>query len=270
MVERAVEDALLPCRSLDHGAFQKPFPLCGCGGSDSVEIPPRRGFAVGARALDIDSSTLSALLRRKRPLTAKQAQKLIAALDIQDPALAQNLLLGTISSTDAPPSHAYNELNLEAAEVITSWEHYAILSILKLDGFRPTSRNISARLNIPLGITIECLNRCAKLGLISPEGDTWKLITENIGFTPNVPNQAVREHHKQYIQMAKDSLDRVSVHKRDVSGITMAVCSAKLPEARRMIQDFRRNLSAFLETGPKDSVFRLNVQLFPLTQEKQP
>jgi uncharacterized protein (TIGR02147 family) len=231
---------------------------------------PQYSLRSFARALDIDSSTLSALLRRKRPLTAKQAQKLIGALDIQDPALAQNLLLGSIASSDAPPTHAYDEMALEAMEVVTSWEHQAILFILELANFRATARNISSRLNLPLGITIECLARCEKLGLVRQENDRWVLITKNMAFTPSVPNPAMREHHKQYIQMGKDALDNVPMNKRDVSGISMAICSAKLPEARRMIQDFRRNLSAFLESGPKDSVYRLNIQLFPLTQEKQP
>ena len=231
---------------------------------------PQYSLRSFARALDIDSSTLSALLRKKRPLTAKQAQKLISALDIQDPALAQNLLLGSLSSSDETPAHAYDELALEAAEVITSWEHQAILFILELHNFRATARNISSRLNIPLGITMECLARCEKLGLARQEEDRWVLITKNMAFMPSVPNQVMREHHKQYIQMGKDSLDNVPMNKRDVSGISMAICSSKLPEARRMIQDFRRNLSAFLEGGPKDSVYRLNIQLFPLTQEKQP
>ncbi|RZA06760.1 MAG: TIGR02147 family protein [Proteobacteria bacterium] len=231
---------------------------------------PQYSLRSFARALEIDSSTLSALLRRKRPLTAKQAQKLIGALDIQDPALAQNLLLGTISSSDAAPAQAYNELAIEAAEVISSWEHYAILHLLELDNFRGTARNISSRLNIPLGVVMECLARCEKLSLVQVEEGVWKVLTRNIAVVPNVPNQALKELHKQYIQMAMNSLDNVSREKRDVSGITMSVCSKKLPEASRMIQDFRRNLSAFLESCPRDSVYRLNIQLFPLTQEKQP
>ena len=231
---------------------------------------PQYSLRAFARALEIDSSTLSALLRRKRPLTAKQARKLIESLDIQDPALAQTLLLGAIGAPDSQSTPEYNELALEAAEVISSWEHYAILFLIEIDGFRATNHNIARKLNLPLGVVIECLTRCEKLGLARQEGNVWKLITKNIAFTTNVPNQALKEVHKQYMQMAIDSLDKVSRENRDVSGITMAICSQKLPEASRMIQEFRRNLSAFLESGPKDSVYRLNVQLFPLTQEKQP
>lgn len=83
----------------------------------------------------------------------------------------------------------------------------------------------------------------------------------------NIPNAALRETLRQCILKALESLEKHSVTKRDMSGITMAVSVERLPEARRMIQEFRRNLSTFLEDGPKDSVYRLNVQLFPLTEE---
>jgi len=231
---------------------------------------PQYSLRSFARALDIDSSTLSALLRRKRPLTAKQAQKLIGALDIQDPALAQNLLLGSIASSDAPPSIPYNELAMEAAEVISSWEHYAILALLEVESIKPNMRTISRRLNIPAGVVIECLTRLEKLSLVEKlANEHWKIKSRNMSVVPNVPSQTLKELHKQYIQMALLSLDRDRSAARDISGITMAICSSKLPEARKMIQDFRRNLSAFLEGAPKDSVYRLNIQLFPMTQENQ-
>ena len=48
----------------------------------------------------------------------------------------------------------------------------------------------------------------------------------------------------------------------------MAISTAKLSEARKLIMDFRRKLCAFLEDGQRDAVYRLNVQLFPLSQEE--
>jgi transcriptional regulator with XRE-family HTH domain len=246
---------------IDH--LQKTF-------SERCRRNPQYSLRSFARALDIDSSTLSALLRKKRPLTAKQAQKLIASLDIQDPALAQNLLLGTIGSVETSTAPEYNELAIEAAEMIISWEHSAILCLIELDNFKANMRNISRRLNIPLGVVIECLTRLEKLQLIEKlPNETYKLITKNLAVVPNVPSQSLKELHKQYIQMSMYSLDRDPRETRDVSGTTMSICAKKLPEASRMIQEFRRNLTSFLETGPKDSVYRLNVQLFPLTQENQ-
>lgn len=224
---------------------------------------PQYSLRSFARSLQLDSSTLSAILRKKRPLTAKTAKRLIEALDIRDPHKCQELLLGSLGESAAPvPS--YTDLSLEAAEVIGSWEHFAILALLEIDGIRGNNRLIAKRLGLPLGLVMEATHRLESLGLVKKRGDALVLTGKNMATFTRVPSQALREPLRQCILKALDSLDNDPLEKRDVTGITMAVSSAKLPEAARMIQDFRRNLSAFLEDGPKDSVYRLNVQLFPM------
>lgn len=228
---------------------------------------PQYSLRSFARSLDIDSSTLSAILRGKRPLTAKTAKRLIEGLGIRDPRECTELLLGTIGEAAAAPT--YETLSLEVAEVISSWEHFAILALLELDGFKALTRNIARRLNLPLGIVIECLNRLELLGLVKQKNESWILTGKNMATPSNVPNAALRETLRQCIEKALESLEKDPVEARDMSGTTMAISAKKIPEARRLIQDFRRNLAAFLESGQKDSVYRLNVQLFPLSQEKQ-
>lgn len=227
---------------------------------------PQYSLRSFARSLDIDSSTLSAILRGKRPLTAKTANRLIDALEIKDLEKSKDLLLSTFGG-EATAKPSYDTLAMEVAEAISSWEHFAILAFLELDGVRPTNRLIAKRLGLPLGIVIECTQRLETLGLVRQKGDSWQLTGKNMATPANVPNTALREALRQYILKSLESLDKAPVHRRDMSGITMAISSEKLPEARRMIQDFRRNLTAFLESSPKDSVYRLNVELFPLTEE---
>jgi len=227
---------------------------------------PQYSLRSFARSLDIDSSTLSAILRGKRPLTAKTASKLIDALDLGDPAKSKDLLLATVSP-GGQEKLSYDTLALEVAEAISSWEHFAILAFLEIDGIRPTSRTIARRLLLPLGIVLEATHRLELIGLVRKRGESWELTGKNMAMPAQVPNVALREALRQYMVKSLESLEKTPVHRREMSGITMAVSSAKLPEARRMIQEFRRSLSAFLENGPKDSVYRLNVELFPLTEE---
>jgi plasmid maintenance system antidote protein VapI len=46
---------------------------------------PHYSLRAFARHLEMDSSTLSAILRRKRPITQKSSQKLTIALGVQFP-----------------------------------------------------------------------------------------------------------------------------------------------------------------------------------------
>lgn len=222
-----------------------------------------------SRSLGMDSSTVSAILKGKRPLTIKTAQKIVEGLNITNPVEAQALIMSTFVKEENEAVPNYSELAMESAEAISSWQHFAILALLEIKDFKGQERNISERLNIPFGIVSECLVRLEKLGLIENKNGLWQLTGKNMATPSQIPSAALREGHRQYISKALHSLEADPVETRDISGITMAISKARLPEAKVMIQDFRRRLSTYLEDGKRDAVYRLNIQLFPLSQEKK-
>lgn len=231
---------------------------------------PQYSLRAFAKSLEIDSSTLSAILRHKRPLTAKMAQKLISKMDIASPEQAQLLLLsalgGDYSFAEGP---AYETLEQSSAEIIASWEHFAILACLELKNFKADVRSISKRLNISFAVVRDCLTRLEKQGFIQQKNELWSLSKKNVASPSNVPSGALREAHRQTLQKALESLDKDAIEVRDFSGMTMAIDRDKIDEARKLIQNFRRRLSHFLEAGKATSVYRLNIQLFPLSEENQ-
>ncbi|MGE0525511.1 MAG: TIGR02147 family protein [Bdellovibrionales bacterium] len=229
---------------------------------------PSYSLRAFARSLDMDSSTLSAIMRGKRPITVKTARKILEGLHITNPHEAQTLMLQTVTGEEFSDQElAYKELAIESAEAISAWQHFAILALLELDGFKGYEREISTRLNISAGMVDECLHRLERLGIVMKSGRRWELTGRNMATGSEVPNSALREGHRQNISRALESLYDDPVDVRDISGITMAVCKEKLPQARKLVQDFRRRLAAFMESGKKDAVYRLNIQLFPLTKE---
>lgn len=226
---------------------------------------PSYSLRAYARSLGMDSSSLSAVLKGKRKLTPKAGQKLIEALDIVDPAEAQMLVMSTITGTEIPDEAlSYREMEIATAETVASWEHFAILALLELHGFSGKERDIAARLKTPLATIDAALGRLETLGLIVRKRSRWEITGKNMTTKSPVPNKALREGHKQNILKAIESLEKDAVEDRDISGMTMAISKARLPEAQKLIQDFRRRISAFLESGNKNSVYRLNIQLFPL------
>ena len=234
--------------------------------ADRCRKNPSYSLRAFSRSLGIDSSTMSAILNGKRPLTIKLARRIVDGLNIANPVEAQALIVNTFGQLpDTDP--LYTELAVDASEAISSWQHFAILALLEVKGFKGHDRTIAERLNIPLGIAWECLGRLEKLGLVIKDESGWRLTGKNMA-TPAGANAALREGHRQNILKALQSLEADPVDVRDVTGITMSVSRARLPEARKIIQEFRRRLSVFMEDGKRDSVYRLNIQLFPLSQDK--
>lgn len=228
---------------------------------------PQYSLRAFARALDMDPSTLSAILRRKRTLTPKTARRLVEKLDIASPAHAQTLLLSVIEPIGASVPE-YDEFALETAEMISSWEHFAILAYFETNAKKRDVRSIALRLRLPQPVVIEALHRMQKIGLVEEVKTEWKLKSKNFATPSNVPNAALREANRQMVLKAAESIDLFDVEQRDVTGITFAADSKRLKEAKTMIKDFRRKLVDFLENGDSDQVYRLNIQIFPLTVEE--
>ena len=230
---------------------------------------PNYSLRAFARSLGMDSSTVSAIMNGKRPLTIKNARKIIEGLNISDPNEAQTLMVETLSIPGEKANAEYTEIAHQQAEAIASWEHFAILAVLELKDFSGLDRAISERLNIPFGIVVECLARLERLGMITKTPKGWKLTAKNLSTGGKIASAVLREGHRQNILRSLDSLENDPVEIRDVSGMTMAVSRERLEEARKMIRDFRRRISSYMEGGKRNAVYRLNIQLFPLSQEEK-
>ncbi|MCF0220766.1 MAG: TIGR02147 family protein [Fibrobacter sp.] len=79
---------------------------------------------------------------------------------------------------------------------------------------------------------------------------------------------AIRDMHRQMGELAVQSLDEVPVNLRDISGMTIGISEEAFQKISKEIADFRRRVSAIvMEDSSENRVYRLNVQLFPLTKE---
>ncbi len=167
----------------------------------------------------------------------------------------------------------YNAVkNLEAHqyEFYSHWYNVAILELLKLKKFREDPKWIASHLKpqITEGQAIEALAVLKKLGLVKKDKALRLIPTDkNIATTPDVFEFAVRNFHETMIERAKQTLDDEGQF-RDVSSVTIAVDQNGFDEAKRRIQEFRRELNVLL-SGIKnpDQVYQINFQIFNLTGE---
>jgi uncharacterized protein (TIGR02147 family) len=116
-------------------------------------------------------------------------------------------------------------------------------------------------------VALQSLERLKKLDLVEFKSGRWVATGKSLATQTDIPNAALKSANRQYLEKALVSLEVDPVEIRDVTGITMAIDAKKLPIAKEMIRDFRRNLARVLETGNKSAVYRLNVQLFPISKE---
>lgn len=83
----------------------------------------------------------------------------------------------------------------------------------------------------------------------------------------DVASMAIREMHRQMGELAVRSLEEVPMNERDISGLTMGISEEAFSKIAKEIEDFRRRIIAIaMASSGEERVYRLNMQLFPLTK----
>lgn len=245
-----------------------------------TEKNPSYSLRAFARWLGIPSGRLSELLGGKRDIGPRLAARLSERL-FPNPADRQwwaNLVtehqkerarLRKLSHFASLAAHTtdYTELSEDTLVAITDWYHYAILNLIRTDDFKPDASWIGARLNLRTSVVQTALKRLERLNLIKHENGTIVRTEAKLTTTQDVPSQAIREAHRQNLARASEALNHVPVDQRDITSICLTVSPDKLPQAKKLISNFRRNFAELMEAGKKSDVFQLSIAFFPLTRK---
>jgi len=226
-----------------------------------------RGFS---KRINMDPTTISRFLNGKRKISYKMAKKLCDKLGL-DPFIRNKILRNYETQKKGELkkdklSLDYVEMELGHFKVISEWQYLAILSLIKCDNFKPQMNHIAQRLGISKKKAQESLNRLINLGYIEVKNKKLKRKYPRLKTSDNLINPALRKAQHTNLQIAGESLDNVSLDKRDLTAITMSIDIDKIEEAKIRIRQFQDELSLFLESDKKNEVYKLAIQLFPLTK----
>jgi len=150
--------------------------------------------------------------------------------------------------------------------LIKDWYYIAILNLAKLSVNHCNAEWVADRLGLDLDLAEESLEKLIELKLIKNVDGRIVRTSEPITTTADIPSASIREHHKQSLQKAIDSLESVPVELRDYTTVTYAIHPDNISEVKKIIHGFHRKLGkVFSDTNATD-VYRLNIQFFPLTK----
>ena len=219
-----------------------------------------------SRSLQLSPASLSQIISGKRSITYRTAKKISDQLGLTP--LEERALLAAIDGGQSPdpsalPKKAF-QLEVDKFKIVADWYHFAILSLTEVEKSKPNAVWISKRLGITPAVAKDAMARLVRMGLLEIKGTKWKQSTSPISVASGTSSSAIQKFHRQILERAAQSLEKDAVTDREFGAVTMAVNPDQIPKAKQMIQDFRKNLSQFLEQGPQTRVFTLAVQLFPI------
>ncbi|MGE3757115.1 MAG: DUF4423 domain-containing protein [Pseudobdellovibrionaceae bacterium] len=227
-----------------------------------------------AKYLGLHPSTLSQVLLGNRPLPQKTVSAVLMRLRLnaRERTLFKESLEFKKTKLDQIPIHTEDRrylLDETYFQIIAEWEHYAVLTLFDCKEFEATQEDIQSRLNISKSRAEVVLANLLKYGLIMQDKN-GKIVKAypSVRTTEDVASQALQASHFDTLELGKRKLEEVSVELRDFSSMMVAVDSAKLPETKQIIREFRRKMMALLKDGRKSEVYQLAIQFYPITKIK--
>jgi transcriptional regulator with XRE-family HTH domain len=215
---------------------------------------PRYSLRAFAKTLGLDSTHLSRMLRDKRPASPEFVERAGRCLGLSPKEIeafrsieaARKCMNGTAKRPSKTP---YMALSKEVFETIEDW--------------------IAAAMKIPSSEVEVYIERLKRVGLLRVlEDGSWidcSSGSATTGLSDFETSQALRRAQKRFLSLAAESLETVPIGRRDHSSIVMATHSSKVAGAKKIINQFRRDLCAFLEDcEEKNAVYSFSTALYPL------
>ena len=230
---------------------------------------PAYSLRAFARKLGLQPSALSELIKGKRGASPLLIQKILKKVGV-DPEEIQGALELLPRRKNSASVLAYTQLQVDEYRLISEWHHFAILSLSETEGYVHDAYWIAGRLGITQKDAASALQRLEQLGVLKVEpGGGGIRKPPNFTTTDEVANLSLRKSHAQNLELAQRSLENAPIEQRDFTAITMAIDPAKISEAKKMIREFRDRLCAHLEAERRTEVYKLCVQLIPLSRNPQ-
>ena len=214
-----------------------------------------------SQRLGVNSGALSQILNGKRSISETMAHRLLDGIGLS-PLEKQKLLQEASSSSDT----SLVVLENDRYRLVADWQHFAILALVGTKGFQPSVDFIAERLQIPKRLAKSSVERLERVQLLDTSKKPWRVASLNITTSDHTANLSLRQSHQKNLELAARSLEKDSVDVRDFVAITVSTNPKKIKKAKTLIRKFRDELSEVLGSGHKTEVYKLCMQLIPLTQ----
>ena len=164
--------------------------------------------------------------------------------------------------------HKVRVLEGDLFEFYDSWQNPVVRELAPLmPGATPGEIAKKCYPEISAAEVQQSLNFLTKAGLLKKAGDSSFVQAEtSITGTPDATRLALRGMHRQMSKLATPALD-LPVEQRNFSGVTMGVSRESYERIVKVLDECRRQIIAIAADDKTiDQVYRLNLQLFPLTK----
>ena len=156
----------------------------------------------------------------------------------------------------------------EAVEYFDGWKNPVIRELAPMmPGSTPGQIAKMCCNEISAAEVAASLEFLTRAGFLKKDSDgAYRQTEKNVTASTEGMAYAVHAMQRKMINLAGESIDRFGSHERNVSGVTFAVNRECFERISNEVDAFRKKIIAIVSDAEEaDQIYRLNVQLFPMT-----
>ncbi len=233
------------------------------------------------------TNVLHLIIRGKRPLTIKSADRIVETLALKGAEKRYFLLLVTHQNSRKAAEREQvfqqlitiksqslaNQQSRAMLEFFSEWYHAVIYELSSTAEFKSDPKWIASQLqpSIRVDEARKSLNLLESLGLIAFDRVQGRHLPTQSRITTGdeIASVAVTRYHHRMIDLGKRSLTDTRDELRDISSIAIAIPSSRVQQYKSAVSRFRKEILALSdqEPEPSDRVYQMNIQWFPVTKK---
>jgi len=238
-----------------------------------------------ADKIGVDQGNLVRVFQGKRHLSPAAVDRLVSYLDLDGRRAdyLRVLVQFNKSKTDAKARQQFDKMMQIAApdarilepqqyEFYRKWQHTAIYNLMDCFDYRGDDEALARQLDpvITAAQAKESIELLIRLNLVKKRADGRFVQTHNmISSGEEWRSFAVHTFQENTLKLALHSLENHPRNVRDFSTMSMSIAGKDLEKIRELTREYRKSvLKVVRESNPADTVYHLNIQLFPMSKTK--
>jgi uncharacterized protein (TIGR02147 family) len=231
-------------------------------------------------------SYVSLVLSGQRNLSPKATDKLVNAMGLDPSEKSYFKWLRNLAESSAQEDRLkalqqilrfrnYKSLNPKEFEIfkyLTKWYYVAIRELAATSGFKNDPKWIQKKLNkhVPVSQIEKALEFLFENDfLVKNDDGTITYPSKKLECTGGVFQIALAQFHREMLDLASESIDRVKKEERNLTGYTFAIPKESFGKVKEILEEAEKQIAA-LETSEakkSDTVYHVGFTAFPLTEE---
>ncbi|MGZ3789246.1 MAG: TIGR02147 family protein [Bacteriovorax sp.] len=252
------------------------------------ELNPSFSLRSYAKLLGYENpSLISSVLKGERKLSSELAEKIASQLNLTPSEQKYFQLLILIKYAKNPSEKMmYKDLlestrpdiiksefsvSVDSFRFIADWYHTAILEMIELKDFRYDLGAIARKLGRGLNreLVEAAVMRLVRLGLVE-ESKTKRFLKRKEGsfvVDKNIPSDAIKKYHDQFIQFARMAIFDQPIDERDIRSSTITIKKKNYKQAQDILKKAHNDLLELSCKGDGEEVYQVCTQFFRLTTD---